>query len=109
VPVKPATPGGRRYFLLLIDDATRYMWVALLVAKTEAVGAIRCIKAAAGECGRKLSVLRTDNGGEFTATSLLPTTPMRESHDTSQRRTPCNRTGSWSGGIKRWWRWRALL
>jgi hypothetical protein len=24
-PVKPATPGGRRYFLLLIDDATRYM------------------------------------------------------------------------------------
>jgi hypothetical protein len=24
-PVKPATPGGRCYFLLLIDDATRYM------------------------------------------------------------------------------------
>jgi hypothetical protein len=24
-PVSPATPGGRRYFLLLVDDATRYM------------------------------------------------------------------------------------
>jgi hypothetical protein len=23
--VKPTTPGGRRYFLLLVDDATRYM------------------------------------------------------------------------------------
>jgi hypothetical protein len=28
-PVKPATPGGRCYILLLVDDATRYMWVAL--------------------------------------------------------------------------------
>jgi hypothetical protein len=43
------------------------MWVALLVAKSEAVGAIRRIQAAAEECGRKLRVLRTDNGGEFTA------------------------------------------
>jgi hypothetical protein len=32
-PVKSATPGGRRYFLLLVDDATRYMWVVLLTAK----------------------------------------------------------------------------
>jgi transposase InsO family protein len=65
VPVKSATPGGRRYFLLLVDNATRYMWVALPVTKSEAAGAIRLIQAAADkECGRKL---RTDNGGEFTA------------------------------------------
>ena len=25
-PVTPATPGGRRYFLLLVDDHSRYMW-----------------------------------------------------------------------------------
>ena len=25
-PVSPATPGGRCYFLLLVDDATRNMW-----------------------------------------------------------------------------------
>jgi hypothetical protein len=66
--VKPATPGGRRYFLLLVDDATRYMWVVLLIAKSEASSAIKHIQAAAEkECGRKLRVLRTDNGGEFTA------------------------------------------
>jgi hypothetical protein len=67
-PIKPVTPGGRRYFLLLVDDATRYMWVVLLTAKLEASSAIKCIQAAAEkEWGRKLRVLRTDNGGEFTA------------------------------------------
>jgi hypothetical protein len=65
-PVKPATPGGRRYFHLLIDDATRYMWVVLLTAKSEASSAIKHIQSATEkECGHKLWVLRTDNGGEF--------------------------------------------
>jgi transposase InsO family protein len=67
-PVKPAAPGGRRYFLLLVNDATRYMWVVLLTAKSEASSAIKRIQAVAEkECGRKLRVLRTDNGGEFIA------------------------------------------
>jgi transposase InsO family protein len=67
-PVKPVTPGGRRYFLLLIDDATRYMWVVLLTAKSEASSAIKRIQTAAEkECSCKLRVLRTDNGGEITA------------------------------------------
>jgi hypothetical protein len=66
-PVKPATPDGRRYFLLLVNDDTRYMWVVLLTAKSEASSAIKRIQAAAEkECGHKLQVLRTDNGGEFT-------------------------------------------
>jgi transposase InsO family protein len=65
--VKSVTTGGRRYFLLLIDDATRYMWVVLLTAKSKASSAIKHIQPAAEkECGRKLRVLRTDNGGEFT-------------------------------------------
>jgi transposase InsO family protein len=55
-PVTPATPGGRRYFLLLVDDLSRYMWVVVLGSKGEAAEA---------ECGRKLRVLHTDNGGEF--------------------------------------------
>jgi transposase InsO family protein len=67
-PVKLATPSGLRYFLLLIDDATRYMWVVLLTAKSEASNAIKRIQVVAEkECSRKLRVLRTDNGGEFTA------------------------------------------
>jgi transposase InsO family protein len=62
-----ATPGGRRYFLLLVDDLSRYMWVVVLGSKGDVADAIRCAQAAAeAECGRKLRVLRTDNGGEFT-------------------------------------------
>jgi hypothetical protein len=66
-PVTPATPGGRRYFLLLVDDLSRYMWVTILGSKGEAANAIRRVQVAAEECGRKLRVLCTDNGGEFTA------------------------------------------
>jgi transposase InsO family protein len=70
-PVTPATPGGRRYFLLLVDDLSRYMWVMILGSKGEAANAIRRVQVAAeAECGRKLRVLRTDNGGEFTAAEL---------------------------------------
>jgi transposase InsO family protein len=67
-PMTPATPKGRRYFLLLIDDLSRYMSVVVLGSKGEVADAIRRAQAAAkAECGRKLRVLRTDNGGEFTA------------------------------------------
>jgi transposase InsO family protein len=51
-------PGGCCYFLLLVDDASRYMWAMLLVTKTVA---------AEKECDHKLLVLCTDNDGEFTA------------------------------------------
>jgi hypothetical protein len=63
-PVTSATLGGRCYFLLLVDDLSRYMWVVVLGRKGEAANAISRAQAAAeAECGRKLRVLRTDNGG----------------------------------------------
>jgi hypothetical protein len=66
-PVTSATPGGRRYFLLLVNDLSRYMWVVVLSSKGEAAHAIRRAQAAAeADCGCKLCVLRTDDGGEFT-------------------------------------------
>jgi transposase InsO family protein len=66
-PVTPATLGGRHYFLLLVDDLSRYMWVMILGSKGEAANAIRHVQVAAEtECGRKLRVLRTDNDDEFT-------------------------------------------
>jgi hypothetical protein len=57
--------------LLLVDDISCYMWVVVLDSKGEAVNAIRHTQAAAEvECGRKLRVLRTDNGSEFTMTEF---------------------------------------
>jgi hypothetical protein len=62
--VTPVTPGGRRYFLLLVDDLSRYMCVVVLGSKGEAADAIRRAQAVAeAECGCKLRVLRIDNGG----------------------------------------------
>jgi hypothetical protein len=41
-PVTLATPEGRNYFLLLVDDHSRYMWVVVLGSKGGAADAIRC-------------------------------------------------------------------
>jgi transposase InsO family protein len=71
-PVTSATPGGRCYFLLLVDDLSHYMCVVVLGSKGEAANAIRRAQAIAeAECGRKLRVLRTDNGGEFMAAEFV--------------------------------------
>ena len=63
-PVTPATPGGRRYLLLLVDDLSRYMWVMVLGSKGEVADTTRCTQAAAWvECSRKLHILCTNNSG----------------------------------------------
>ena len=55
-PIMPAINGGRRYFLLLVDDCSRHMWLQLLKSKDEAAEA---------ESDKKLRVMWTDRGGEF--------------------------------------------
>ena len=40
-PILPPTHGGKRYFLLLVDDKSRYMWIVLLSRKDEAPAAIK--------------------------------------------------------------------
>jgi transposase InsO family protein len=65
-PISPATHGGKEFFLLLVDDYSRYMWLVLLKSKDEASAAIRKVQAAAErEKSLKLKALRTDRGGEF--------------------------------------------
>ena len=66
-PITPATHGGRKYFILLVDDCSRFMWLQLLTSKTEAAEVVKKFKARAeAESGKKLRVLWTDRGGEFT-------------------------------------------
>ena len=70
-PISPPTPGGKRYFLLLVDDKSRFMWLRLLTTKDEAVAEIRHFKAGVEvETGRKLRLLCTERGGEFTAATF---------------------------------------
>ncbi|KAM0024917.1 putative RNA-directed DNA polymerase [Helianthus debilis subsp. tardiflorus] len=66
--IDPATIGGKRYYLLFVDDYTRYMWIYLLKTKDEAFTMFKIFKAQVErQSGLKIQVLRTDRGGEFTS------------------------------------------
>jgi hypothetical protein len=43
-PISLATSRGNKYFLLLVDDLSRYMWVAAIPSKDHAVAAIKDIQ-----------------------------------------------------------------
>ena len=67
-PITPATPSGGRYFLLLVDDKSRFMWLSVMSTKDQAAAAIKAFQERTeAESGLKLGVLRTDRGGEFTS------------------------------------------
>jgi hypothetical protein len=60
------TKGGKKYFMTLIDDSTRYCYVYLLKSKDEALNYFKIYKAEAeNQLDRKIKRLRSDRGGEF--------------------------------------------
>ena len=64
-PINLATPAGNEYFLLCVDDYSRYMTVHLLEKKSDAGAALKKVQAAAElELNKKLRVLHTDRGGD---------------------------------------------
>lgn len=70
-PISPETSGGKKYFMLIVDDMSRYMWAVLLTAKNGASTAIKHFKARAEvESRRTLRTFRTNRGGEFTSHEL---------------------------------------
>jgi hypothetical protein len=67
-----ATPGGKTIFLLMVDDMSRCMGLILLSAKSDAARLSKQVQVQAeAECGKKLKVLRTDRGGEFTSSRFI--------------------------------------
>ena len=40
-PITPETPSGSKYFLLLVDDHSRFMWLTVLPSKDRAAAAIK--------------------------------------------------------------------
>jgi hypothetical protein len=64
--IRPKTHSGKSYFLLTVDDFSRFMWVELLSTKDEAFKCFKRVKALAEtERNLKLRVFRSDHGGEF--------------------------------------------
>jgi transposase InsO family protein len=67
-PITPVTPIGKKYFFLLVDDLSRYMWLMLLGTKDEATTVFKTFQTRAeAEAERKHGMLHTDRGDEFTA------------------------------------------
>ena len=55
-----------KYALTFIDDFSRYGWVYFLKHKSEVFGLFKVFKALVeNKFGRKLKILRSDNGGEY--------------------------------------------
>jgi hypothetical protein len=107
-PITLATPGGRRYFLM-VDDATRFMFVALLATKDEAAQAVKKIKA---QAEKEMTANSRCCGPTMVESSPTPsspsTSPWRESSVTSPRRIRRSRMALWNGGTKLWWPRRGL-
>ncbi|CAH9095979.1 unnamed protein product [Cuscuta epithymum] len=65
-PSSVPTHGGRRYFLSIIDDFSRKVWVCLLEHKSEVYVKFKEWKIMVeNQTGCKVKTLRTDNGLEF--------------------------------------------
>ncbi|KAJ0500497.1 putative RNA-directed DNA polymerase [Helianthus annuus] len=65
-PITPCSKGGNKYFFLLVDDYSRFMWVYLLKSKDEALMRFKKFKAKVEkESSFRIKMLRTDRGGEF--------------------------------------------
>lgn len=70
-PITPATVAGNKFFLLVVDDYSRHMWLEVLRSKDEAFRFFCKIKALSEtESGLKLRAFRTDRGGEFNSTEF---------------------------------------
>jgi len=67
-PITLETEGGSRYFMLMVDDCTRWMTVSVLKTKDQVVEAFAKFKAEAENIlGNKVKCVRSDRGGEFLA------------------------------------------
>jgi hypothetical protein len=61
------TKGGKRCFMTLIDDASRYCYIYLMKTKDEALDYFKIFKVdeADSQLERKIKCLRSNHGGEY--------------------------------------------
>ena len=65
-PARVTSTGGGRYFLSLVDDYSRRVWVYILKQKNEAFEKFKQWKVLIeNQTSRKIKKLRADNGLEF--------------------------------------------
>ncbi|GJU53550.1 zinc finger, CCHC-type containing protein [Tanacetum coccineum] len=98
-PSQVESLGGKRYFLSIVDDYSRRVWVYILRFKHEAFGKFKEWKQLVeNQTGRTVKKLRTDNGLEFcnrgrVLNSLLIESGCGGLHRTFDRLTGCRTDG----------------
>jgi hypothetical protein len=98
--ISPATLRGNKYFLLLVDDLSRYMSVITIPFKDRAAVVIKDIQARTeGESDLKMKTLHIDCEGGFTATKF---TDYCAAEGVYRRLTTHIRTTSSSIRTRRW-------
>ena len=76
---------GKRYFMTLIDDSTRFYYIYLLKSKDEVLHYIKIYKAEVeNQLERKIKRVRSDRGGEYSNLFTL----FCEEHGIIHERTP---------------------
>ncbi len=65
-PTRTESLGGKRYFMVMVDDFSRYTWVSFLREKSKAFDEFKnlCIRL---QTEKELTIkrIRSDHGGEF--------------------------------------------
>lgn len=70
-PMRSPTFSGQRYFLILVDEFTDMYWAFPLKRKSDTETTLNhWIARAESESGQKLGTFRSDNGGEFTSSTI---------------------------------------
>ena len=70
-PITSTTLVGNKYFILLVDDYNRFMWVIMLKSKDEVLHAFKKEKVGMElEADVMVKVFRTDRGDEFTSNTF---------------------------------------
>ena len=67
-PMSTLSLSGHEYYVTLIDDFSRKTWIYFLKTKGEVFARFKEFKALVeNQTGKKIKVLRSDNGGEYTS------------------------------------------
>jgi transposase InsO family protein len=71
-PMSRVPVSGCEYYLTFIDDHSKKTWIYFLKAKSEVFRRFQEFKALVeNQIGKKIKVLRSDNGGEYASTEFV--------------------------------------
>lgn len=89
-PVSPETFGHGLYFIVFVDEATRYVWVYIIPNKTSST-VLQILKSwlplVQNQAGTTLINFRTDEGGEYLGETLKTVSTFLEEHGITHEQT----------------------